>query len=167
MLKGVVWSPAITGGTRLGQIPELERRGPRLRSSGNATHSEVGAVVEALKKRNIFAEAAAPTVTAEEAVNWGVEWALSNPYLKKTEPSDRGLGRYLPKYDTPQYIPNKHYYYIVRYAIAGARWAVGRRRPIPTPKDAGPKTYGEIIKKRPPDTGLSALIAQFVKGFSL
>ena len=112
--------------------------------SGVVQTHEIEQVVGELAKRNIFARSAGERFSPEDALDWAVDWALRNEQFRRHQLHAKSP--YAIRYSTPKYIEDFDYYRIVGGAINAARWVEGRlKNQTPTPSNAGPRTYNEIM----------------------
>lgn len=132
-------------------------RGPWLTGKSNAGHVEATQVIAELNSRNIFGQSQAEPVSPEEALKWGVDFALYRVDPKRRTGYD-GTKPFAGtiRYTTRQYLSDRQFVDKSRYAIAAARRVVGSpkstaRAPheasLPGVKGNLPHRYEDVIKR--------------------
>lgn len=126
-----------------------------LSRKANASVAEADAVVREINSRNVFGQSQAARVTTQEALRWGVDYALyHNARLRQGYDASRPFDGTI-RYATPQYRTDRQFINEARYAIAAARRVVGSpkstAKPVRTASLSGvkmnlPHAYQDVIK---------------------
>lgn len=116
---------SVAGG-ELVVLGQVAGRGPWLQR-GNASQAEATQAVQELNRRNIFSASQGGTVTPDEALKWGVNFALYHYDPKYQTGWDNSKPWVATvRYAQKQYLSDANFIKKVRRSIAGARLVVGK-----------------------------------------